>query len=290
MILEPECIGCLFNQIYKSFLLLKPDISRDIILNTQIKLMNFLIQNDINNLPGPLIGQKTYNLISEALGNNDPYKFLKQKYNIIALEYYERAKDLVEKSEDPIFEAIAISAIGNTIDFGTDHEIDLINDIKNFEPENFKINDILKFKESLEKASQMLILLDNAGEIVFDKLLVETIKEHFPKLNITCSVREGPIINDATIKDAEYIGLTRIVKVIEAPAAPGIVISLVSEEFKELLFSKDVIILSKGQANFESLYLIDLPNKEVFYLLKAKCILMERIFNVNMGDLIFKKK
>ncbi len=290
MLLEPECIGCLLDQIYKALILLKPSISKEVIIDCQKKMMEYLTNTDILSKPGPLIGKKAYQLISEVLGEVDPFKTLKKQYNLIALEYYEKAKEFIEKAKDPLFEAIAVAAIGNTIDFGTHHDIDLEKDLNDFKPDNFKINDIHEFKRSLEKFNQILILLDNSGEIIFDKLLVITLQKLYPDLEIICSVRAGPIINDATIEDAKFVGLTDIVKVIEAPATPGIEFSLASEEFKEYFYSKEGIILSKGQGNFESIYGLEIPNKDVYYLLKAKCSLMERIFNVKIGDLIFKKK
>lgn len=291
MILEPECIGCMFNQIYKAIKLLKPDAPRSEIISAQIRLMKYLANTDIINKPGPLIARKTYSIVAEVLGTDDPYKPLKDKYNKIAMEYYDEVKKIVKSSIDPLFEAIAVSALGNTIDFGAiHHDIDLINDIKNFTPENLVINDIPLFKESLKTCNNLLILGDNSGEIVFDRILIEILQELYPNLEIIYSVRAGPIINDATMEDAEFAGLTKIVKVIEAPAAPGIELSIASDEFKYYFLNESEVILSKGQGNFESLYGINMPNKEVYYLLKAKCNLMERIFNVKIGDLIFKKK
>ena len=112
MLLEPECIGCLLEQVYKALNLLSPSISKEKIIETQIKLMEHLIKIDVLNKPGPIIGEKVYQLIAEALGEEDPYKALKDKYNRIALEYYDKAKDIIKHAEDPLFEALAISAIG----------------------------------------------------------------------------------------------------------------------------------------------------------------------------------
>ena len=158
MLLEPECIGCMLDQIYKALRLLRPSISNKKIIETQKKMMEYLTKVDILKKSGPLIGKKAYQLVAEVLGEIDPYKLIKEKYNRLALKYYDEIKDLVEKSEDSLFEAIAIAAIGNTIDFGAPHEIDLINDLKNFSPENLKINDIPNFKNSLKKAEHLLIL------------------------------------------------------------------------------------------------------------------------------------
>ena len=290
MILEPECIPCLFNQVLRAFQLLKPDISREKILATQKKFMEYLLSFDLEKNASPIIGKVAYNLVAEALGVKDPYASIKKEYNQLALKFYDEATQLINNAKDPLFEAIIIAALGNTIDFGTNHEINFINDIKNFTPDKLAINDYEKFKVSLQNAKHLLILLDNAGEIVFDKLLVETIIKTFPDLEIVCSVRASPIINDATLEDAEFIGLTDLVQVIEGSGTPGIYLPTTSNKFKKHFFLKDGVILSKGQGNFESLYGMEIPDKEVFYLLKAKCSLMERIFSVKEGNIIFKRK
>ena len=274
----------------KAFELLQPEISHDIIIAAQKKLMKFLVKFDEKSDASPILGKVAYGIISEILGDPDPYFTLKQESNKLALELFEEVKEIVEKAEDPLFEAIVVSALGNTIDFASQHEIDLISDLNIFTPEDLVINDYISFKKSLEKAKHLLIVGDNSGEIVFDKLLVHTLKNLYPDLEIVYSVRAAPIINDATIEDAKFISLTDLVQVIESSATPGIDLSSSSIEFKEMFFRKDGVILSKGQGNFESLYGIEIPNKDVYYLLKAKCNLMERIFNVKMGDLIFKKK
>lgn len=290
MKLEPECIGCLLNQVNKAFKLLRPDISREEIINTQKKVMEYLVEVDTNNSSAPIVGGFIYNLVAEILGVVDPYHSLKDKYNRLALKYYDEIKELISKTKDPLLEAIAVSALGNTIDLGAQHQINLIDDIKKFSPENLIINDYHEFKKSLEKAGQLLILGDNSGEIVFDKLLISIIKEFYPNLQIIYSVRAIPVINDATIEDARFIGLTEIVHVIEASPIPGIDMNRTTVEFKKYFFSNDILILSKGQGNFESLYGMKITSKEVYYLLKAKCNLMERIFGVKIGDFIFKKK
>lgn len=290
MYLEPECIPCLINQVFRAFQLLKPDTPREIIIDTQRKLMEYLISFDLEKRASPIIGKVAYNLVAEALGVKDPYASIKKQYNKLALQFYDEARKIVTKAEDPLFEAIIVAALGNTIDFGTSHKIDFIHDIKNFTPDKLAINDYETFKQSLLDTDHLLILLDNAGEIVFDKLLVETMLKTFPELEIICSVRSAPIINDATLEDAKFVGLTDLVQVIEASGTPGIDIPTTTDEFKKHFFLKDGVILSKGQGNFESLYGMEIPNKELYYLLKAKCSLMVRLFSVKEGNIIFKRK
>ena len=290
MILQPECVGCIFNQVLKAFRLLKPDIERETIVHAQKKVMEYLIPLDFDEISAPIVGGFTYSLVAELLDLHDPYKELKQKYNDLALRYYDEVKEVIQNTADPLFEALAAAALGNTVDFASQHKIDLVKDIKEFSPDNLKINDYAQFQKSLKNYSQILILGDNCGEIVFDKLLVETLQELYPDLEIIYAVRSKPIINDSTIEDAQYIGLTDLVKVIEISPVPGVDLSRATEEFKKYFYSEENFILSKGQGNFECLYGMEVPNKEIFYLLKAKCPLMERIFGVPVGSLIFKEK
>jgi hypothetical protein len=289
MKLDPICIGCLFNQVLKGFELLDSNISKETILETQRKLMKLFLETDINKLKAPLPGKYVYNLIAEVLKQDDPFKELKDKYNQLALKYYDDVKELINNSDDPLFMAIIVSALGNTIDFASQHKIDIISDLKKFNVKDLVINDFIKFKDSLARKDKLVILLDNAGEIVFDKILIEILKEKYNNLEIICAVRSTPIINDATLKDAKDINLTSLVTVIESSPAPGIDLSDISKDLEDLLQSDDIILLSKGQGNFESIHGIEFPTKDVFFLLKAKCKLMEKIFEVNIGNLIFKR-
>jgi uncharacterized protein with ATP-grasp and redox domains len=290
MKLEPECIGCLFNQMLKAFRLLKPDFSRKVIIKAQKELMEYLINFDIEQRAANYLGKITYNIISDLLNDNDPYYNLKMQYNSLVMKHSGEIVKIIESANDPLSKAILASALGNTIDFASQHEIDIINDVYNFAIEDLVINDYVKFRKSLDNTTHLLILGDNAGEIVFDKILILILKKYYPDLVIVYSVRSTPIINDATLEDAKFISLTDLVEVIESNDAPGIILSEATEKFKKHFFKENGVILSKGQGNFESLYGMEIPQKEVYYLLKAKCNLMERIFRVKIGDLIFKKK
>jgi len=290
MKLEPECIGCLFNQIMRALSMLNPDLPTEEILKAQKKLMIYMSSIDINKEETPIIAKFVYDIVSEILNQPDPYKNIKKQYNELALKYYSRIDRIVNKAEDPILEAIIVAAIANTIDFGSQQEVHFIDDLKHFQMENLVINDYEIFKDDLKKSKHLLIVGDNTGEIVYDKLLIATIKKKFPKLKIIYAVRSAPIINDVTIEDAKFVKMGDLVKVIESCPTPGIHIKSSTEEFKHYFYLKDNIIISKGQGNFESLYGIDYPDLEIYYLLKAKCNLMERLLDVKIGDFIFKKK
>ena len=290
MKLEPECIGCFFNQIMKALRLLNDEITKEEIIITQRKFMDYIISIDLKKVEAPLIGKKAYELIAEALNCSDPYISLKRHTNELSLQYYDEVKESVLKSEDPLFHSLIVSALANTIDFASQHEIELISDLIKFNPERLIINDYIKFKDTIKNANHLLIIGDNSGEIVFDKLLIEIIQKKYPKLEIIYAVRSVAVINDATMEDAEFIGLNKLVKVIKSGPTPGVNLDTATEEFKRYFFMKDTVILSKGQGNFESLYGLDLPEQNLFYLFMAKCNLIERILKVKIGGLILKKK
>jgi uncharacterized protein with ATP-grasp and redox domains len=132
-------------------------------------------------------------------------------------------------------------------------------------------------KKDLENGSNMLYVLDNCGEIVLDKLLIRQLKKYYPELHITVMVRGEEALNDATIEDAEMVGLTEEVPIITNNSSiQGVVISKLTEEQKEVLDSADVI-LAKGQANFESL---NGYGKNIYYLFLCKCDLFAKLFDV----------
>ena len=136
-----------------------------------------------------------------------------------------------------------------------------------------------ELRTAINNAKQILYLGDNAGEIVFDKLFIE----HLPKEKIIFAVRGKPVINDATMKDAEDIGLTDILKVIDNGSGyPGTVLQSCSEEFQEVFNGADLII-SKGQGNYETL---SENRQNIFFLLKIKCDIVARDLNGNVGDFV----
>jgi len=133
-----------------------------------------------------------------------------------------------------------------------------------------------EFKTSLKKAEKILYILDNAGEIVFDMILIEEINKE-----IVCAVREKPIINDVTLEDAGQVQLERVAKVISSGSdIPGTVVSNCSDEFLKHYQEADIII-SKGQGNFETLTDKD---KKIFFIFKAKCPVVTAQLGCNLGD------
>lgn len=188
-------------------------------------------------------------------------------------------EEKIRTSADPLETALLYARIGNYIDFAALENVSQETMLKLLENENqepLSQTEYANFQKDLSTAKTLVYLTDNCGEIVLDKLAVKILKEKYPQLNITVIVRGYPVVNDATMEDAEEIGLTDIVKVtgngsnVGGTWFPGL-----SNEARTLLEQADVI-LAKGQGNFETMNDCGL---NVYYLFLCKCDLFQRRFH-----------
>ncbi len=211
----------------------------------------------------------------------DPFKEIKQRYNRIALGLYPRLKSLVDESRDPLWTASRLAIAGNVIDFGIYKEVDIEAEINRSLKGEIVWDDYAAFRASLDSTEEVLYLVDNAGEIVFDRILIETIRARGKR--VTAVVKGGPVINDSTSEDAIEVGLQKICEVKENGSdAIGTILEWCSEEFR-MLFYRAPLIISKGQGNFETLMNVD---KEVFFLFQAKCDVVSGFLGVANGSML----
>ena len=228
-----------------------------------------------------------YELAYKYTDIRDFYDKKKKESNEFLLLLYPEFKKTVNDAEYSFGAAVRYAIAGNIIDFGAMHDfsIDTIHSELEKALNAAEITDesIKNLENEIEKADKILYIGDNAGEIVFDKLLIENL----PKEKIVFSVRGGPIINDALMDDAEQVGLTEMVKVISNGAAlPGTCLSECSEEFIEHFNNADLII-SKGQGNYETLNDVD---RNIFFLLKVKCPVVAEDISVPLGKCVCLNK
>ena len=235
---------------------------------------------DLTEITPPRLHTYVQRMARRITGNADPFRELKRKSNMIALRVM---RVLERKCEEAKFEdAFKLSVLGticgNTIDFEVEgHEFSmsrLEEDLKRCLDGCLAIDDTDKFMDALSNSRRILYLLDNAGEIVFDKFLMQIIKVKYP-IEIFAAVKAAPILNDATLEDAKQIGLSEVAKVITTGSDHvGVELEESSREFLDLLRNVDLII-SKGQGNYESLTDLEhLISKPIVYILRAKCILV----------------
>ncbi|MBF0345939.1 MAG: DUF89 family protein [Nitrospirae bacterium] len=225
-----------------------------------------------------------YRRIMQLTGT-DPYKEIKERYNAVALTLYPILWEQVFHSDDPLWMAARLAIAGNIIDFGIYTNIDIEGTISRALEKKIEVDDYESFKGALTASSKdVLYLLDNAGEIVFDKLLIEVLIKMGK--SVTAVVKGSPVINDVTWQDAQDVGLVGLCRVIENGSdAVGTVTTLCSSEFLEQ-FNADRIIISKGQGNYETLIGCD---KDIYFLFQAKCDVVARHLGLQMGAMLLKR-
>jgi uncharacterized protein with ATP-grasp and redox domains len=230
--------------------------------------------------PPPVMGQLIHRRIRELTGIRDPYRAAKQQANEFAMRLYPDLKRRIDGAEDSFALAATLAMAGNIIDLGVKSHLaeeevhSAIVEALEAKPDHAAVGDL---RQAVASAHTILYLADNAGEIVFDRLLIE---QMIPS-KVTVVVKGSPIINDATVEDAEQAGLTKLVRVIDNGAdIPGTVLEACSEPFRREFQAADLII-AKGQGNYETLN--ECGRTNLFFLLKVKCPVIARDISAN-GD------
>ncbi len=217
-------------------------------------------------LSPPVLAQKIHRRLRKQTGIADPYIDQKREHNELALHLLPALRKDVEQSDDPLIAAAHFAIAGNIIDLGAKsglQETDVLHAIEHAAEQPLE-GDIDEFRKAVANAKSILYLGDNAGEIVFDRLLIEQLGPE----RVTLAVRGAPILNDALEADARMAGLHELVPIIgNGSDVPGTDLKQCSGEFRALFDSADLII-SKGQGNFETLSETAGP---IFFLFKVKC-------------------
>jgi len=236
-----------------------------------------------DNFSAPVYSRELHQILKRYSKNEDPYFEVKKQSNDQVLNLYPTVKQLVFDSENPFDTALRLAIAGNIIDFAVGHQHNLDSTIEKVMKSDFAINDSTSLREDLAKAKKVLYLGDNSGEIVLDKLFIETIMHP----NLVFAVRGAPVINDVTLDDAHYVGMNQVAEVISnGYDAPSTILDKCSIEFQKHFYGADVII-SKGQGNLEGL--LHKTDKPVFFLLMVKCDVIAETLGVKKGDFVVMK-
>jgi len=281
-----ECIPCFIKQSLEAARMATDDegVQAEVLREVMKHLQNISFKNS-----PPELSREVHQIIKRITKSEDPYRKVKNQSNVIAEKEYPYLKKLIEESDDPLLMAIKLSIVGNVIDFGTTNRFNVDDMIDNAVKQEFDASSYPQFKKILEQSETILFLADNTGEIFFDKLLLEEFVSR--KKKITYVVKANPVINDATKEDAYTAGIDKLAKIIDGDSgqkqsAPGMILSYASEEFLKIFESSDMII-SKGQGNYEGLSDVD---REVFFMLVAKCPLVAQDINSEVGKIILRMK
>ena len=228
------------------------------------------------------MAREMHRFIREVTGEEDPYLEVRSRFNRLALEMYPELRQRVETSADPLELAVRLAIAGNIIDFGVDSTIErsqVERTIAEALTDDLDMEALDEFRDATSQAADILYLGDNAGEIVFDRLMIQQL----PCENVTFVVKGSPILNDAVIEDARMVGLIDVVDVIDNGSdAPGTILENCSEAFRRRFDEADLVI-AKGQGNYETLSDVD---KNIFFLIKPKCVVLARHLGCEIGSLV----
>ncbi len=274
MHIKPDCVNCLLNQALKvSKLLELDDESTKKVLDRSAEI---LIRHDLSYTP-PQIAKDIYQAISEITGEDDPVAIAKQHATTEALK-------IDTSFIDTIPDALKLSVIGNVIDYGAQNQFDLQETIQKQFTSPFAIDDSESFIQELQNAKELVVIGDNTGEHIFDKLLIEKIRKEY-NLQVHYFVRGAPIINDVTVKEAAL--LSNCAHIVDSGVkTPGYDLGEANTASREI-FDRADIVLAKGMGNFESLY--EQAGRELYFLFIVKCNVVAQVIEKDIREMIFKK-
>jgi uncharacterized protein with ATP-grasp and redox domains len=278
-----ECVPCFVRQTLDSARLVTDDET----IHEQVlrEVLREVGEMDFHNSP-PVMGQHIHRLIRRLVADNDPYRNIKDRFNRLALALYPEIEKKLGGAHDPFETAVRLAIAGNIIDFGANCDLEdshVEEAIESSLVAPLSKSAVEDLRESAGRATTILYLGDNAGEIVFDRLLIEQL----PRQKVTYVVRGSPVINDATMSDALATGMTDLVEVIDNGSdAPGTILETCSAAFRRRFQSADLVI-AKGQGNYETL---SEASKSIHFLLKVKCPVIARHIGCDVDDLVVLRR
>lgn len=271
------CIPCIMNLMEST--LNKTDMDN---LSRQMILDKFELdwtKTDMSQPPALTAGLIYQKLLQET-DQDDLFKDHKKSSIQEALKLYPSLKTLVEQARDSLDIAIRISALGNILDAGNPNSYNIDEEIARLFDDRIWGESLEIFRKKLSDADSLLILADNAGEAVFDKVLIEALN-----VPVIYAVKSAPAFDDALLIDARQAGIDKVAKLIESGTPYlGTYIPSCTPEFRDL-FQNSPLVLAKGQANFETL---NDNNRDIFFLLKVKCDVISKEIGYPVGSLVLK--
>ena len=279
-----ECIYCTIKKADSLFSNYETDEDEKLKFMKEVfKIVSMFEKGDTS----PYLNAQIVRLLNSKLNLEDIYYEIKKEYNDFLISMEKEISTHIYSSQDILLTALKYAMVGNFIDFGAMDEVDidkLKEIIRSAKEQVIDVKEYEKFLEELQNAKQMTYIVDNAGEIVFDKMFIKVINEIYPDITIDVIVRGKPVYNDATIIDAEEVGLCEIANVVEnGTDIPGTQLDKINVKSREIINNADLII-AKGQGNFETLFGC---GKNIYYVFLCKCDLFTRRFNIERFKGIF---
>lgn len=286
--LNPECISCLMKKHLEAY---PKETSRLDKIQYMQSILKIISDAD-EEMSAPELLSQINEVKRDMFGKAEDFTEIKKHFNSMMMSFENDIKSKINSANDPLKMGLCYAMTGNYIDFGALDSVgeDKLRElIDNVNENMIGDKEYEDFKREIEKSKRVVYLTDNCGEIVFDKVFISVIKNMFPDVSVTAIVRGYDVLNDATMTDANEIGLDRVVNVIDnGTDIAGTCLDKISKQASEIIDSADLII-SKGQGNFETLQMC---GKNIYYVFLCKCQMFADRFNVPLysGMLIKENK
>lgn len=279
-----SCMDCVIRKASASCDKLKTDEDKKLAF---MKKVYTLVGGCGKDTTAPYLIKCVNDLMADEFGWRDDFSQIKTQYNQFIRSMTEDLKNKILRSKDPLLAALQYAMAGNLIDFGAMDTVkteDVTAIIHSADTLSINRKFYQKFCNELKNVKNLVYLLDNAGEIVLDRVFMEQIKKNYPQIHITAVVRGKPVLNDATLRDAEEAGLYDVAEVLDnGTDIPGTQLNRVNRETRQAIENAD-LILSKGQGNFESLHGC---GKNIDYIFLCKCELFVKRFGLKQFSGVF---
>lgn len=283
MTIDKACVECIINQSAKVAKAISADkkLSRKLTLHVEKLSKDFSYEDS-----PPEIASYVYEDMARIAHKYDLYDEVKEASTKKALSFVPSLQKKLSTCKDKLLCATKIAVAGNVIDLAAEVEFDLSNEMEHIFDTEFAHNDYVIFKEKLQKAKEVLVIGDNVGEHIFDRMFVKTVKELYPDIALFYAVRGNPIINDVTIKEADEAGFDEICKIVDTGVnTPGFTYDRANTYSKEL-FDRVDIVIAKGMGNYECMS--PSHREGICFLLKVKCQVVASSLNREVGDIVCK--
>lgn len=277
-----QCLPCLVNQVVRVAEMTNAKDREDLFR----KSFEYLSHLDFSKTNPEIFGD-SFKILLQHIENEDPYKETRSYYNRVFMNMFDMFEKEVDQSPDPFGAAVKYAILGNIIDFGPMHKINMDEVLKLFNDSDnlaLTVDHTEKLRNDIISAKSLLYLGDNCGEICLDKLLIKKIKEINPDIHIYFGVRGVPVVNDSIEEDAYNVGMDELATIVSnGDGSAGTVLSRTSQEFNRIYEAADVVI-AKGQANYESLS--GQEDKNIYFMLMTKCSVIAENIGVPQKSLL----
>ncbi|NLE94113.1 MAG: DUF89 family protein [Dehalococcoidia bacterium] len=282
MRIQVECVACFVRQGLETVARASSDAE---VCWQAVRRVCAIAGETASDITPPELAERVYDAVAAVTGISDPFIEEKHRANEIAMGLRTHFESILADAQDPLLAAIKFSIAGNSMDLGivTEYgDVGALAEAMLAAP--LGIDDYEAFRHRLSQARHVVMIGDNNGEVVFDRLLIEQMKK-VRGCRYTYVVRGRPVINDVTAKDAHAVGIDLVADVADTGSGmPGLVLSACSPEARRLFATADLVV-SKGQGNYEALS--EAP-RDVFFLLMVKCQVVSRDLRAPVGVAVVK--